>query len=81
MEFSDDGPGFPAAWLEKRFEPFVAARRGHAGLGLAAAGRTLKRWGGSAEAANGPRGRGARLTLLFAVPLPEGPEPVTLLPG
>jgi signal transduction histidine kinase len=81
VDFSDDGPGFPSQWLEKRFEPFVAARRGHAGLGLAAAERTLKRWGGSAEAANGSGGRGARLSLLFAVPLLEGPQPVTLQPG
>jgi signal transduction histidine kinase len=66
LEFVDDGPGFPAAWLERRFEAFAAPRRGHAGLGLCAARRALKRWGGDAEAANGPGGRGARLTLLFA---------------
>ncbi|MBI5245828.1 MAG: hypothetical protein HY923_01505 [Elusimicrobia bacterium] len=80
LDISDDGPGYPADWLAKRFEPFAASRRGHAGLGLAAVARTLKRWGGAAEAENGPNGRGTRLCLLFAPPLPEGPEPVTLQP-
>lgn len=80
LDISDDGPGYPVAWLANRFEPFTAARRGHAGLGLALTRRTLRRWGGTAEAENGPGGRGTRLTLLFASPLPEGPEPVTLQP-
>ena len=68
LEFADDGPGFPAGWLERRFEPFSSPRRGRAGLGLSLVRRTLRRWGGDAEASNGPAGRGARLTLLFAVP-------------
>jgi len=36
--------------------------------------RTLRRWGGDAEAANGPSGRGARLTWTFPPPPPAGPE-------
>ena len=73
VEFLDDGPGFPAAWLERRFEPFAVPRRGHAGLGLAALRCALRRWGGDADASNRAGGRGARLTLSFAVtaPLPS----------
>lgn len=77
VEFSDDGPGFPAAWLERRFEPFASPRKGRAGLGLAIVRRTLRRWGGEAEAANGKsqdgKDKGARLTLTFAPPVPAGP--------
>jgi chromosome segregation ATPase len=70
LEFSDDGPGFPAEWLERRFEAFAAPRRGRAGLGLSIVRRTLRRWGGDAEASNAPTGHGARLTLIFAPPPP-----------
>ena len=73
IEFIDDGPGFPAKWLESRFEPFASPRRGRAGLGLSIVRRTLRRWGGDAEAANGTGNRGARLTLLFAAPAPPAP--------
>ncbi len=75
VEFADDGPGFPGAWLERRFEPFVSPRKGHAGLGLSIVRRTLRRWGGDAEASNA-RERGARLVLTFAPPLPPGPAMV-----
>ena len=71
IEFVDDGPGFPAEWLERRFEPFAAPRRGRAGLGLSLVRRTLRRWGGDAEAANGSAGRGARLTMIFVPPPPR----------
>lgn len=70
LEFSDDGPGYPFAWLERRFEPFASPRQGHAGLGLAAVRRALRRWGGDAEASNIP-GRGACLTLTFAAAPPR----------
>ena len=70
VDFTDDGPGFPAEWLARRFEPFAAPRRGRAGLGLSIVRRTLRRWGGDAEAANIKPGRGAKLTLLFAPPPP-----------
>lgn len=66
LEFVDDGPGFPQAWLDRCFEPFAVPRRGRAGLGLSLVRRTLRRWGGDAEASNGPSGRGAHLTLIFA---------------
>jgi signal transduction histidine kinase len=73
IEFLDDGPGFPRAWLERRFEPFASPRGGRAGLGLAIARRTLRRWGGDAEAENEPSGRGARLTFRFPPPAPTAP--------
>jgi signal transduction histidine kinase len=73
VEFTDDGPGFSAEWLARQFEPFAAPRRGRAGLGLSIVRRTLRRWGGDAEAANVKPGRGARLTLLFAPPPPPAP--------
>jgi signal transduction histidine kinase len=75
IEFLDDGPGFPAQWLERRFEPFAAPRRGRAGLGLSLVRRTLRRWGGEAEAGNVASGHGARLILLFAPP--PAPSPTT----
>jgi signal transduction histidine kinase len=74
LEFIDDGPGFPAAWLARRFEPFSSPRRGHAGLGLCAARRTMRRWGGDVTAAAAVGGHGAHLTLLFAAPAAAGPE-------
>jgi len=66
LEFRDDGPGFPAAWLERQFEPFASPRQGHVGLGLAAVRRALRRWGGDASASAAASGRGACLTLAFA---------------
>ncbi len=66
LEFRDDGPGYPTAWLTRRFEPFVSPRPGHAGLGLAAVSRALSRWGGNASASNAANGRGACLTMTFA---------------
>jgi signal transduction histidine kinase len=75
LECFDDGPGFPAEWLARRFEPFAAPRRGRAGLGLSLVRRTLRRWGGDAEASNGPSGRGAQLTLIFPPAPPPGPAP------
>lgn len=75
LEFRDDGPGYPAQWLERRFQPFASPRRGRAGLGLALVRKTLRRWGGDAEAANGADGRGACLVLSFAPPPAPLPEP------
>jgi signal transduction histidine kinase len=73
LEFLDDGPGFPADWLERRFEPFASPRAGRAGLGLSIVRRTMRRWGGDAEASNASAGRGARLAMTFAPPRPPAP--------
>ncbi len=72
FEFRDDGPGYSPAWLERQFEPFALPRTGHAGLGLAAVQRALRRWGGDASVANAAEGHGACLTLTFA-PASEHP--------
>ncbi|MEK7382563.1 MAG: ATP-binding protein, partial [Elusimicrobiota bacterium] len=75
LEFRDDGPGYPAEWLASRFQPFAAPRRGRAGLGLALVRKTMRRWGGDAEASNAAGGRGASLILRFAPPAtPEPPD-------
>lgn len=71
IEFHDDGPGYPLAWLEQRFEPFTSPRPGHAGLGLAAVRRALLRWGGDVTATNAATGHGAWLTLTFAAATPR----------
>lgn len=78
LDFRDDGPGYPAQWLASRFLPFAFPRRGRAGLGLALVRKTMRRWGGDAEASNGAGGRGASLILSFAPP--SVPEPGEL-PG
>ena len=67
IEFIDDGPGFPAQWLKRCFEPFACPRRGHAGLGLAAVRCAMRRWGGDAVASNRTDGHGARLALTLSV--------------
>jgi signal transduction histidine kinase len=71
----DQGPGVPAAELERIFDPFVrtdAARSrgtGGVGLGLAIVRRCMEAHGGGASAAPGPQGQGLVLTLW----LPELP--------
>jgi signal transduction histidine kinase len=72
VEFADDGPGYPAKWLKSAFVPFAVPRKNKAGLGLSIVRRTLRRWGGDAEASNRP-GRGALLVLTFPPPAPPAP--------
>lgn len=72
LEFADDGRGFGEEWLQRPFEPTAAPRRGRAGLGLYIVRRTMRRWGGDAEASNG---RGARVVLLFAPPVSPASRP------
>ena len=74
VEVADGGPGFSPEALAAAFTPFVAAKPGRLGIGLALASRVARRSGGDADAANQPGG-GAKVTL--AVPL-SGPEPPTL---
>jgi two-component system sensor histidine kinase ChvG len=77
----DDGPGIPAAHLERVFDRFFSYRPGdrvreHVGLGLAIARQIVESYGGSMTAANrGPRG--AR----FEIVLPERDDKVRFREG
>jgi len=59
----DDGPGVPAELAGRLFEPFVTARAGGTGLGLAAARRIAERHGGALALESRPGTRGARFSL------------------
>ena len=66
LRVTDEGAGFPAAFLPRAFERFSRAdesrARGAAGLGLALVDAVVHAHGGSASAANRARG-GAQITL------------------
>ena len=66
LRVSDQGAGFPPAFLPHAFERFsrvdVARSGGGTGLGLAIVEAIARAHGGSAAAANGPDG-GAEVTL------------------
>lgn len=66
MTVCDDGPGVPPELKDSLFEPFVGARAGGSGLGLAVAARIAERHGGRLELEPSPRG--AR----FALTIPAG---------
>jgi signal transduction histidine kinase len=59
----DDGPGVPAELAATLFEPFVGARSGGSGLGLAVARRVAERHGGTLVLESKPGERGARFSL------------------
>ena len=63
----DDGPGVPAAIADKLFEPFVGARPGGSGLGLAVARRVVERHGGTLALESTPGARGARFTMYLPI--------------
>jgi signal transduction histidine kinase len=68
---ADDGPGIPAGLRASLFEPFVGARPGGSGLGLAVARRVAERHGGRLVLDPPPAsGRGASFSLYL--PLTEG---------
>jgi signal transduction histidine kinase len=62
FEVSDTGPGFPAGFLPRAFEPFArpdtsrSRLDGGTGLGLAIVRAVAEAHGGSAEARNRPEG-------------------------
>lgn len=79
IRIRDQGPGVPAALLERIFEPFyrVAAARdrdsGGYGIGLAITARVVKLHGGTVHAANADGTGGLIVTLQMpAKPLPPG---------
>ncbi len=56
VEYSDNGPGFQGSNLESMFEPGYSAKPDGTGLGLALAGESMSRIGGSIEAINSENG-------------------------
>jgi two-component system sensor histidine kinase HupT/HoxJ len=71
IEFRDNGPGIPAANIDKLFDPFFTTKpvgRG-TGLGLAISYGIVERHGGTLKASNHPQG-GA----LFSLRLPLAPQ-------
>lgn len=71
ISITDDGPGIPAELAARLFEPFVTARAGGTGLGLAAARQIAERHGGTLVLESRPGARGAR----FSLYLPRRPRP------
>jgi len=63
----DDGPGVPAEVAATLFEPFVTARPGGSGLGLAVARRVAERHGGSLVLESTPGAPGARFSIYLPV--------------
>lgn len=63
IAISDDGPGIPAAVAKTLFEPFVTARPGGSGLGLAVVRHVVERHGGSIHLERAERGARFSITL------------------
>ena len=64
---ADDGPGVPVELATTLFEPFVTARPGGSGLGLAVARRVAERHGGTLMLESPPGRRGARFSIYLPV--------------
>ena len=68
LEVSDDGPGIPVEARERVFERFSrldAQSTEGSGLGLAIVNEIAQRHGARVELADGPQGRGTRVTVEF----------------
>ena len=64
MRVRDTGPGLPENVRRRLFEPYVAARPGGTGLGMAIARRIVLDHGGRIEAGNHPEG-GAEIAIVL----------------
>ena len=64
LELQDQGPGFPAAVLERPFEPYVTHKSGGSGLGLAICRKIIAEHDGRITLENVARG-GALVTVLI----------------
>ncbi len=62
ITFEDNGPGLPAAELDRIFEPYVTTKERGTGLGLAIVKKIVEEHGGYIRAENRAEG-GARITL------------------
>jgi signal transduction histidine kinase len=63
IEVADDGPGVPESIASQVFDPFVGARSGGTGLGLALARRIVLAHGGSIALLRGDSGAAFRVEL------------------
>jgi signal transduction histidine kinase len=70
VEVIDNGPGIPAAYIDRIFEPFFTTREGGTGYGLYLASEILKEQSGRLEVRNNPHG-GATFTIWL--PAEESP--------
>jgi signal transduction histidine kinase len=77
ISVADNGPGIPAADLEKVFLPFFTTKSEGTGLGLAVVQKVAMQHGGSIEARNHPSG-GAEFILWL--PLRQNPVPPAIVP-
>ncbi len=64
LEIRDQGPGFPAAILDRPFEPYVSHKAGGSGLGLAICRKIVAEHEGRIAVCN-PVGGGALVTILL----------------
>lgn len=67
----DDGPGVPPAIADGLFEPFVSARKGGRGLGLALADKLMRDMGGVIQYSR----EGEPAMSVFRLLLPRAPKP------
>jgi signal transduction histidine kinase len=74
VEVEDTGPGIPAAWRERIFDPFLTTRAdsGGTGLGLYIVRETIRDLGGTTELIRAEGGACFRITL----PLPQDRTPL-----
>jgi signal transduction histidine kinase len=82
VDVTDDGPGIPAAFLDRIFEPFFTTRGEGTGYGLYLASEIVKEQAGRISVRNNPDG-GATFTIWFpavgldAERVPDATRPVT----
>ena len=68
MLVRDDGPGIPAASVERIFEPFYSTRNGGMGIGLFVGRQLARAYGGDLRLeSNGP---GASFALMIPLAAP-----------
>lgn len=65
VSVSDEGPGVPAADLERIFQPFYTTKPEGSGLGLSAALRIAQKHGGTVEVESPGGSFGARFTIVI----------------
>ena len=71
ISVTDDGPGIPADFLPRVFEPHFSTRSAGTGLGLAIVRRLVESWGGSVTAESEPgAGTTIRVTLRQVITFP-----------